>query len=169
VYTLYSVELNIAGGARPADHGQWPGRLCSGDRLRHPRHDRILIHDAEVIVGDKGDGSPALVGRRIEDEGPGFGDGSRAPGDHALHSIKITNCQGILWLVPDYFGCCLRQPCIWHSHGYHNRRDALIAEGAGNDVRKLLERRSSHTCPVVDEAINKSLDQGLNWRVVIKS
>src|SRR5215217_2635514 len=117
VYTLYSVELNIAGGARPADHGQWPGRLCSGDRLRHTRHDHILIHDAEVIVGDKGDGSPALVGRCIEDERPGFGDGSRAPGDHALHSIKITNCQGILWLVPDYLGCCLRQPCIWHSHG----------------------------------------------------
>src|SRR5829696_7520046 len=34
VYTLYSVELNIAGGARPADHGQWPGRPCSGDASR---------------------------------------------------------------------------------------------------------------------------------------
>src|SRR5215207_6276547 len=94
VHTLYSVEFDIAGGAWSADHGQWSGRLCSGDGLGHPRHDRVLVDDAEVVVRDKGDGSPALVGRCIENERPGFGDGSRAPGDYAPYPIKLTNCQG---------------------------------------------------------------------------
>ena len=69
---LDPLQLDVAGGRRSADPRLGSGRLEADQRLRHASHDLAGSDDANVQIGQKAEGPPALVGPTVEDDRPGL-------------------------------------------------------------------------------------------------
>lgn len=82
-------EFDVGGGAGPADHGQRPGAIDTDQCLREDADDVGGPDDADVVVRDQGDGTPALAGAGVEDDGAGHGDRDGAGGDHGVDGVQI--------------------------------------------------------------------------------
>ena len=60
MHALHPVQLDVAGRAGPADHGQRSGRLQSGQRLGDIGNDLVGEDDAEVVVRDQREDATTL-------------------------------------------------------------------------------------------------------------
>jgi len=64
VHALDPLQLDVAGGGRPADPGEGAVGLRreAADGLRDYLDDLSGVDDAQVVVGHEGDGPAALIG-----------------------------------------------------------------------------------------------------------
>jgi hypothetical protein len=87
-----AVQLDVAGRAWAADPGEGAagvdGWLEDVDRFHYTVHHLVFKDDADVVVGDEGDGPSPLGRAGVEDDGSGFRDGNRAARDDAVDFIQ---------------------------------------------------------------------------------
>ena len=100
VHALDPVELDVAGGRRPADEGQRAGRLEPGQHLGHGVHDLVGAHHADVRSGTRRDRAAALVGRAVERDRAGLRAGRRAGGDHGVEPVEVGGRRAAVVVAP---------------------------------------------------------------------
>jgi hypothetical protein len=87
VHTFHPAELDVAGGAGPADPGLRAGRVQDSHAVRHRRHDLPRLDDYEVVVGDERKRPASLPGTVVEHDRAGGGDRDRAGGKDGVDAV----------------------------------------------------------------------------------
>ena len=72
-------EMNVIGRSGPRRPIVEPR-----DGLGHQADDLVVADDAKVVVGQQGDGAPALARAAVQDDRPGLGDAQRTGRKHAV-------------------------------------------------------------------------------------
>ena len=120
------------------------------------RDDLLGRHQAQVVVGDEGQGAPSLARRSVEDDGARLGDRNGGAGDDAVHGVERgggeavvgddVNTRGQIGHVEagrhdDPAGAALPQRFADRGHDLAGRRApdraAVVAQPLGQQVEQL--------------------------------
>ena len=152
-----AVELDVAGGARPADEGQRPARIEPGEGFGHAGDDLLGVDDADVQVGHQADGPAAAERGAVQHDGAGLGDRDGAAGDHRVDVVELHRGQvrpvDDLAVVVDPG----RQPS-----GDHDRVDVAGEQGRSHcrTDRGVVVGAAGHAGLVVLDSFGEPVQQG---------
>src|SRR3954454_22295062 len=130
VDALDAVELDVRGGRRAGDERQRSVRIEPGDRVRDGGDDLLGADDADVVIGDERERSPAGCRAAVEDDRAGVGDRERAAGDHRVERFELAYRELV---ILDPFLLEARRPAVastdWPGEGAWKLSDRDAVHG----------------------------------------
>src|SRR5207247_9052446 len=96
VHALDPVQLDVAGGGRAAGAGGRAPGVPPGQGLGDQGDDLVGPYQAQVVVGDEGQCTPALGRGAVEDDGARLGDRNGGAGDDAVNGIERGGGEAVV-------------------------------------------------------------------------